>query len=77
MSHEIEGCYGVVIEKAGQDPILLECEAPYSTPEHARLQAKRMLATRYCVVRLVPEYGNELLLQDMVRLQRPIEEDTF
>lgn len=27
-------------------------------------------ATRYCIVRLVPVHGNELLLHDMERLQR-------
>lgn len=63
--------FGVVCEKPGQDPILIECEGFASTSDHARAAAKRMNATRYCVVRLVPVHGNELLLLDMERLQRP------
>lgn len=77
MSHEGEGCFGLVFERPGQDPILMECEGFASTEDHARRAARRMNATRYCVVRLVPVHGNELLLQDMARLQRPTEEDTF
>ena len=63
--------YGVVCEAPGQDPILMECEGFASTVDHARAAARRMNATRYCIVRLVPVNGNELLLQDMERLQRP------
>lgn len=75
--YDDEGCFGVVIERPGQDPILMECEAEYSTREGARDLAKRLNATRYCIVRLVPVIGNELLLQDMQRLQPPKKETLF
>lgn len=76
MTREIN-VYGVVIERAGQDPLLMECEGFASTLDHANAAAKRTRATRYCIVRLVPVDGNELLLQDMERLQRPYEEARF
>lgn len=72
--YDDEGCFGVVIERAGQDPFLLECEADRSSKGHAHELARRFNATRYCIVRLVPVGGNELLLHDMKRLQRPIKE---
>lgn len=75
MTREYE-VYGVVLERPGQDPLLMECEGFASTKDHALAAARRMNATRYCIVRLVPVNGNELLLQDMERLQRPYQQET-
>lgn len=68
------GCFGVVIESAGQAPILLESEGADTTFDAAMARAKKVQtvggpAVRYCVVRLVPVAGNELLLADLQRSQ--------
>lgn len=59
--------YGIIVEAPGQDPILLESEGENASHDHLIAQARRMNATRYCVVRLVPESGNALLVKDYIR----------
>lgn len=68
--YDQDGCFGVVCERPGQDPILMEAEAPLTTRLAADNAAKRFGATRYCIVRLVPVSGNELLINDMQRLHK-------
>lgn len=68
-----EGAYGVIVEYAGQAPILLEREGCDSSFRSCMEQVERIStdrrATRWCIVRLVPIDGNELLLLDFERLQ--------
>lgn len=70
-----EGVFGLVIETSNQAPILMETEGDQSSREDARARALNGSALggqvrRWCVVRLVPVDGNELLLLDMQRLQK-------
>jgi len=64
-----EGAYGLIIEAAGQAPILLELEGCDSSFNDVMGRLAKMTHTRWCVVRLVPVDGNELLLLDFERLQ--------
>lgn len=72
--YDDEGAFALVIERPGQDPILMETEGEVSS----RRQIEEFLrkkdgfmsfATRWCIVRLVPVQGNALLIEDMMRLQ--------
>ena len=66
-----EGAYGLVVEHPGEAPILLETEGCDSSFDSAqdRIAKWRGPPLRWCIVRLVPVEGNELLLLDMERLQ--------
>lgn len=75
--YDNDGVFGLVIETAGQAPILLETEGDQSSREAAMgrvTQAFGGKPLRWCLVRLVPVCGNELLLLDMQRLQIKEEE---
>lgn len=65
------GAYVVVAEWRGQGPIVMETEGQQSSRDGAR---QRVLGNnqlhRYCICRLVPVEGNELVLKDLERLQR-------
>ncbi len=69
-----EGAYAVLIESYGQAPILLETEGCDSSFEQAVERRNRCTiggqTRRWCIVRLVPVEGNELLLLDFERLQK-------
>ena len=64
--------YGVIAEFPGQAPILMEAEGDGSSLESARDRAARLRGViRWQIVRLVPtSYGNQLLLKDLVRMQK-------
>ena len=66
--------FGIVAESKDDGPILWECAAAASGIEAVRARAKQFAqdprTIRVCVVRLVYESGNELLLSDMARLQK-------
>ena len=64
--------YGIIAEFSGQAPILMEAEGDGSSLEGARDRAARLRGViRWQIVRLVPtSYGNQLLLKDLVRMQK-------
>ena len=64
--------YGIIAEFSGQAPILMEAEGDGSSLEGARDRAARLRGViRWQIVRLVPtNHGNQLLLKDMVRIQK-------
>jgi hypothetical protein len=66
-----EGAYGLIVEYAGQAPILLEIEGCDSSHQSIveRIATWQGKPLRWCIVRLVPVEGNELLLLDFERLQ--------
>ena len=66
-----EGSYGLIVEYQGQAPLLLEAEGCDSSFRStlARVEKFHGKPLRWCVVRLVPVEGNELLLLDFERLQ--------
>lgn len=75
--YDDQGVFGLVIETDNQAPILLETEGDHSSRRAALDRVRRVMggrALRWCLVRLVPVEGNELLLLDMQRLQ-PKEEE--
>jgi len=71
--HDDEGLFGLIIEGPGQAPFLIEMEGVDSSRASAEAAAEKILAgrsIRYCIVRLVPVAGNELLPLDMQRMQK-------
>ena len=71
--HSYEGAFGLVVEMPGQDPFLIETEGHLTS----RRQVEEMVrnrhgmsqsAIRYCIVRLVPVFGNTNLISDMIRM---------
>lgn len=64
--------YGIIAEFSGQAPILMEAEGDGSSLGGARDRAARLRGViRWQIVRLVPtSYGNQLLLKDLVRMQK-------
>ena len=64
--------YGIIAEFPNQAPILMEAEGDGSSLEGARDRAARLRGViRWQIVRLVPtSYGNQLLLKDLVRMQK-------
>ena len=68
-----EDLFAVVAEWSNQGPILMETEGPYTSYEAAQERVQRMLTDRtflrVCIVRLVYESGNALILHDMKRMQ--------
>ena len=76
-AYDRAGVFGLVIETPNQAPILLETEGDQSSREAAMGRVKQAFGgrpLRWCLVRLVPVCGNELLLLDMQRLQIKEEE---
>ena len=71
--YDREGVFVLMIETASQAPIILETEGDQSsfdkTEERIRL-AFGGKPLRYCICRLVPVAGNELLPIDMQRMQK-------
>lgn len=67
-----EGAYGLIVEHPGQAPILLEIEGCASSfaATSARIGKWQGKPLRWCIVRLVPVDGNELVLLDFERLQQ-------
>lgn len=69
-----EGAYALVTEGPGQAPILMETEGCDTSFQSCRKRLDRMAksgnAQRWCIVRLVPVEGNELLVLDLERLQQ-------
>lgn len=63
-------CYGVVVEQPGQDPILWELEGRMTSHEKCMAFIAARRPTRWALVRLTFEAGNELLLLDMKRLHK-------
>lgn len=67
------GCFVAVIESANQGPIVLETEGEDTSFDAARKRAERALggsSLRWCICRLVPVMGNELLPLDLQRMQK-------
>ena len=64
--------YGIIAEFPNQAPILMEAEAGGTTLDGALDRAAKLQrAIRWQVVRIVPtDYGNTLLLKDLVRMQK-------
>lgn len=73
MTEDLTEVFGVIVEFKNQAPILMECEGPKSSRDAAHEHMISLLGSqrtvRACVVRLVYEGGNELLLHDMKRMQ--------
>lgn len=69
-----EGAYALVTEGNGQAPIVMETEGCDTSFVSCRKRLDRMrksgYAQRWCIVRLVPVEGNELLVLDLERLQQ-------
>lgn len=77
-TYDRNGVFGLVVECANQAPILMEAEGDQSSYQYAMERSTRALGgrpVRWCVVRLVPVIGNELLLLDMQRLQPKEDEE--
>lgn len=69
-TNDDEGIFVVIGEGKQQAPMILETEGECSSYEAARERARQMpWLTRYCICRVVPVAGNELLALDMIRLQ--------
>jgi len=69
-----EGAYVVVTEYLGQAPIVLEtegCDTSFAACDArvSRLRGNGQ-ATRWCIARLLPVEGNDLLILDLERLQQ-------
>lgn len=66
--------FAVVAEFSNQGPILMETEGPFSSYERAMERVENLAGNRSClracVVRLVYEAGNSLVLHDMKRMQK-------
>lgn len=73
-----EGAYGLIVEHAGQAPIMLEAEGCDSSFQSCmrRISQWKGQPLRWCIVRLVPVEGNELLALDFERLQQFKKEPT-
>lgn len=69
-----EGAYVVIAEWPGQAPIVMEAEGCDTSQASCMERVKRMQsqgqAGRWCIARLVPVDGNELLVLDLERLQQ-------
>lgn len=65
------GAFGLIVEFNGQAPILMELEGCDSSFQSVlqRAAGPTSSSVRWCIVRLVPVEGNELLLLDFERLQ--------
>jgi hypothetical protein len=63
-------CYGVVVEQPGQDPILWEAEGHRTSHAACMDLIYKRKPSRWALVRLTYEAGNELLLLDMKRLHK-------
>lgn len=71
--YDREGVFVTVVETANQSPIVLEAEGPQTSFYAARDRAEVIFgskAVRWCVCRLVPVAGNELLAHDIQRMQK-------
>lgn len=67
------GVFVAVIEAAGQGPIVLESEGEHTSYDAAEARARKAFGgsgLRWCVCRLVPVAGNELLPLDLQRMQK-------
>lgn len=66
--------FAVVAEFSNQGPILMETEGPFTSYERAMERIENIAGNRAflraCVVRLVYEAGNSLVLHDMKRMQK-------
>lgn len=73
-SNDDRGAFVLVAEWAGQGPIVIETEGPFSSRRAAYARARKMEGThrftRWCVARLTYEGGNPLALADLERLQQ-------
>lgn len=70
-THDRAGAYVVVAEWRGQAPIVMETEGPHSSRDEARERTRTFgHLNRYCICRLVPVEGNELVLKDLERMQK-------
>ena len=69
-----EGAYVVIFENDNQAPIIMETEGGDTSLASCMERVKRMQAqrgfSRWCIARLVPIEGNELLVLDLERLQQ-------
>ena len=72
LAEDEPNAYGIIAEFPGQAPILMEAEGDGSSLEGARNRAARLhRVIRWQIVRLVPtSHGNQLLLKDLVRMQK-------
>lgn len=69
-TYEREGVFVLIVEGKGQAPIVMEAEGQQTSYDAAmdRL-GKISWAHRYCLCRLVPVAGNDLVLLDAQRMQ--------
>lgn len=71
--YDRDGIFVAVIETASQAPIILETEGDQSGYDAAMGRVSKAFGGkphRYCICRLVPVAGNELLPIDMQRMQK-------
>ncbi len=68
-----EGAYVVIAEWGGQAPIVMEAEGCDTSMASCLERVKRIQGqqghVRWCIARLIPIDGNELLALDLERLQ--------
>lgn len=69
-----EGAYVVIVEWPGQAPMVMETEGADTSLATCTERVTRMMnqgrAGRWCIARLIPVEGNELLVLDLERLQQ-------
>lgn len=69
-----EGAYVVITEWPDQAPIVMETEGCDTSLASCTQRVNKLRsngqATRWCIARLVPIEGNELLVLDLERLQQ-------
>jgi hypothetical protein len=71
--YDRDGVFVAVIEATNQGPIVLETEGEDSSYGAAHTRAQKAFGgsiVRWCVCRLVPVAGNELLPLDLQRMQK-------
>lgn len=69
-----EGAYVVIFENDNQAPIIMEAEGCDTSLASCMERVQRLRAQRgfgrWCIARLIPVEGNELLVLDLERLQQ-------
>lgn len=78
-TYDTDGLFVTIVEGKSQAPMILESFGEFSTFDQAHARARNGQWHRFCVCRVIPVSGNELLALDMLRMQQTPEtqEDPF